>query len=63
MVEWMCCPEVGEALEYVKGYTPFAGSWVAWCAEGICAADILYDSVGVGEGDIVSRSDDVVDAD
>ena len=61
MVEGMCCPEVGEALEYVEGYSPFAGSWVACYTEGIRAADIFDDDVRVGEGDVVSRDDDVVD--
>ena len=52
-----------DSLEYVQWYTPFAGSWVAWYTEGICAADIFDDDVRVGEGDVVSRDDDVVDAD
>jgi hypothetical protein len=63
MVEGMCCPEVGEALEYVERYSPFAGSWIAGYAEGIRTADVFDDDVSVGEGDVVSRDDDVVDAD
>ena len=63
MVERMCCPEVGEALEYVEGYSPFAGSWIAGYAECIRAADVFDDDLSVGEGDVVSRDDDVVDAD
>ena len=60
---WTCLGKVEvEALEYVERYTPFTGSWVVWYTEGIRAADIFDDDVRVGESDVVSRDDDVVDA-
>ncbi len=62
VMEWVCGTEVGEALEDVERYAPYSGCGVTWGAECVCASDIADDGVVVGEGDVVSCGDDVVNA-
>jgi hypothetical protein len=59
----VCGAEVGEALEDMERYMPFSRCRVAWCAERVCGSDVGDDGLAVGECDVVSCGDDVVDTD
>jgi hypothetical protein len=60
IVERVGCAELGEALEEVKGHTPFSGVRDAWDAEGVGSADVADKRLSVCEGDDVTCGNNVM---
>jgi hypothetical protein len=55
--------QVGKLLEDVERDSPFAGGGLAWDDDCVGGVDVGDDGVEVGEGDVVARADDIVNAD
>ena len=63
MAKWVSGAQVGELLEDVEGDSPFAGVGLAGDGDCVGGVDVGDDGVEVGEGDVVARANDIVDAD